>query len=40
MNHPDLIALDALERRLRRDRVNFRLALGLALAFVTLIVGL
>jgi len=40
VNHPDLIALDALERRLRRDRVNFRLALGLALAFVALIVGL
>ena len=40
MNHPDLIALDALERRLRRDRDNFRLALGLALAFVGLIVGL
>jgi len=40
VNHPDLLALDALERRLRRDRANFRLALGLALAFVALIVGL
>jgi membrane associated rhomboid family serine protease len=36
----DPLLLDALERRLGRDRANFRLALALALAFVALVVGL